>query len=210
MNDGLDEAESILEEVIASGPPGDEFVGLCQNFMACLAVMRLAVNGDPENSEEAIYRARAVLASSSVKEATSSAWSCVLENAANHRFQNFGPIGGLEPSSSGCYLLPVAEAPPPFELLEGIRNYDITDIDGAIEKGRSIVASSNPNDLYAPILFGEILFEAFERTNKIEYLIESIITFHQLLARPLPKTLRLFLNTRLYLSLAISPGLGLA
>jgi CHAT domain-containing protein/tetratricopeptide (TPR) repeat protein len=211
-NDEVDEAVSILDEAIASSSPGDEFVVKCQKLVADLEVIRSSVNDHPENSEEAIYRARAFLASSSPEEALYPTWSRVLENAANNRFKNFGPIGGLEPSPS--YLLPSrpvpAETHPLSGLLEGICNYVITDIDEAIELGRSILASSNPNDLDAPGIFGDILFEAFNRTNKIEYLNESMDILRQLLARPLPKLLRLIVNTQLskiFLArAAISPG----
>jgi tetratricopeptide (TPR) repeat protein len=213
-DDGLlDEAVSILNEAIASSSPGD-FSSPIRKLVATQAALRWAVNvnGDPERFEEAIYRARAFLTSSSPEEDLYPIWSHVLENAANNRVNNFGPIGGLEPSSSHLPpWLPVPdELPPLFELIEGIRNYDITDVDEAIEKGRSILASSNPNDLDAPLLFGKIIFEAFERTKKIGYLNESIKTSRQLLARPLPKFLRLWATSQLFRSLTarsqISPG----
>ncbi|KAH9034023.1 CHAT domain-containing protein [Lactarius deliciosus] len=78
-------------------------------------------------------------------------------------------------------------------LLSGIRNNDITEIDQAIEKGRSILPSSAPRDLPAsPFfgLFGEILSEAFQRTNKIEYLDESISAQRQVFEHPSPQFLR--------------------
>ncbi|KAI9452975.1 CHAT domain-containing protein [Lactarius psammicola] len=43
---------------------------------------------------------------------------------------------------------------------------------------------SNLFTSYTLLLFGDILFEAFERTNKIEYLNESIGTHHQILEDP--------------------------
>jgi hypothetical protein len=94
---------------------------------------------------------------------------------------------------------------PLRRLLEGISTDVITDIDEAIEKGRSILASSNPNDLDAPLEFGNILFEAFERTKKIEYLNESIDTLRSFLARPLPKFLRYLAHKQLLLSLVARP-----
>ncbi len=69
-------------------------------------------------------------------------------------------------------------------LLPGIRNSDITKIDEAIEKGRTILASSDTNDRHTSHLFelfGFILFQAFKRTNKID---ESISTRRQVLERP--------------------------
>ncbi|KAI9433834.1 hypothetical protein H4582DRAFT_1982808, partial [Lactarius indigo] len=72
------------------------------------------------------------------------------------------------------------------ELLSEISNNDTTEIDGAIEKGRVILASAQRNLLTSGLfdLFGLILFEAFRRTNKIEYLNESISTHRQVFERP--------------------------
>ena len=65
LNDELDEVVSILDETIASSSPGDEFLPGCQQFVVQLALFR-SIPIHPEHSEEAIYRARAFLASSSV------------------------------------------------------------------------------------------------------------------------------------------------
>ncbi|KAN0141168.1 CHAT domain containing protein [Lactarius tabidus] len=77
------------------------------------------------------------------------------ENLEERRFQYFGPIDGLEASSSDF------QPPLPSELADdsdlsrkrqllnglvsGIRNNDITDIDVAIKSGRTILASSDPS-----------------------------------------------------------------
>jgi hypothetical protein len=58
-------------------------------------------------------------------------------------------------------------------LCFGIRNNDnMTEIDEAIEKGRSILLPSHPQKSL-PELFGQILSEAFNCTKKIEYLNDS-------------------------------------
>ncbi|KAN0140705.1 CHAT domain containing protein [Lactarius tabidus] len=212
LNDGLDEAASIVDEMIASSSPGDKFVAQCQEFMADLAMLRSMVDDNPENSEDAIYRARAFLASSSAEDALHPTWSHVLERAAKNRFENFGPIDGLEASSasSGGPLpsFPVqtnsklSQEIRTFDgLLSGIQNDDITDIDEAIKLGRSILASSDPSDLHAPQVFCDILLEAFERTNNIEYLKESIDALRYLWARPFPKFLHFLVIARLVISL---------
>ena len=56
--------------------------------------------------------------------------------------------------------------------------------------GRSILASSDPSDLESSQEFGKILFGAFKRTENTNYLNESIHILRQLLARLLPKPLR--------------------
>ena len=216
MNDELDEAVSILDETIASSSPGDESVAIFQEFVAHIAMLRSA-DDHPENSEEAIYRARAFLSSSSVENPLYPTWSLVLEDAAQKRFQNFGPIHGLGSSSSDPPLLcswavPANGAKKTQDLdgLNGVPNNCITDTEKTIELGRSSLASSDPSDLESSHEFGEILFEAFMHTSKMEYLDESIDTHRQLLTRRPPKLMRFSAISRLYRSLIvrlkISPG----
>ena len=211
-NDELDEAVSILDETIASCSPGDEFLPICQKFVAHLAILRSIAN-HPEHSEEAIYRARAFLASSSVDDPFYPTWTQVLEHAAKKRFENFGPIDGLEASSSSDPLLPdpvdvALKKRPMYDLLDGIRNFSITDIEGAIELGRSL--SSDPSDLLSSYDFGGFLVEAFERTKNINHLNESIHTFRQLLMHRQPEPVRIGSVVGLLEALAtrsrISPG----
>jgi CHAT domain-containing protein len=188
LNDELDEVVSIVDEMIASSSPGDEVTAKFQDIVPVLAIVRSLTDGSQENSEEAIYRARAFLASSSPEEALYPTWSHILRNAANNRFKNFGPIDGLEASSSDPLLPPKTR--PLDRLLDGIRNNSITDIEEGIDLGRSILASSDPSDLQSSHEFSDILFEAFKRTKNINYLNESIHTHHQLLAGRPPMILR--------------------
>ena len=85
-DDDLDEIVSILDETIASSSPGDKYLPKCQEFMAVLAKLR-SIPRQPEHSEEAIYRARAFLASSSVEDPLYPTWSNVLEDGAKNRFK---------------------------------------------------------------------------------------------------------------------------
>ena len=206
LNDELDEAVSILDEIIASSSPGDKFLPEYQKFAAHLAAMR-SIPSHPEHSEEAIYRARAFLASSSVEDPLYHVWSKILEGAAKERFKNFGPIDGLEASSSSDPLLP-DNLRPLYKLCNEIRNFSVTDIEGAIKLGRSL--SSDPSDLMSLFVFGLILLEAFERTKNINYLNESIHTSRQILEHRPSKFLRFGslnnLLAALYARSKISPG----
>ncbi|KAH9033971.1 CHAT domain-containing protein [Lactarius deliciosus] len=143
------------------------------------------------------------------------------ESFAEARFDYFGPIEGYEASSRIFQPVPVAsigdsdsEVDDPElvkdpelrqlikihknqdllqGLLFGIRNNDITNIDEALELGRTIFISPIPMHPLASLLFdsfGELLFEAFRRTKKIEYLNESISTRRQILGRPSPQSVR--------------------
>ncbi|KAF8269756.1 CHAT domain-containing protein [Lactarius quietus] len=83
----------------------------------------------------------------------------------------------------------------------------MTDIEGVIEDGRSILTWIGLNHLYHPFafyflaLFGLILFEAFKRTNEIEYLDESMSSLGRVLEYPFSQHLRLGTLGRLTLSL---------
>ena len=211
MDDELDEVMSILDDSIASSSPGDEFLAECQELVSRLALARSSAIRHPENSEEAIYRARAFLASSSVDDPLYLDWSNVLERASKNRFKYFGPIDNLETTSSSDPLPPLplpasvvtAQKTWPLEgLRDGIRNHSITDIEEAVELSRSILATSGPSDLRSPRVFADVLFEAFERTKNIDYLNESILTLRQLLARrPPTKLARTSMIARLWAAL---------
>ena len=199
LNHDIDEVVSIVDEMIASSSPGGEFLAECQELVPTLAMIRSTMDRRPETSKEAIYRFR-TFASSSVEEALFPTWVYVLEHAVKNRFEYFGPIHGLEiPSSSEPLLVPPWPVPaditqktsPLDKLFYGIRNIKRTDIEEAIELGRSILASSDPSDLESLHEFGKILFGAFERTKNINYLNESIHTLRLLLARRPPKLLRI-------------------
>ena len=217
LGDELDEAASILDEFLASSSPGNEYLAESQEFVAQIAMVR---SSHPEIAEEAIYRARTFLASSSIEDPLYPKWSQVLEHAAKNRFENFGPIDSLELSSSSDPLLVVPPSPMPANvtqkkraldsLLHGIRNKSVTDIEAAIKLGRSILASSDPSDLRSSDVFREILFEASKCTRNIKFLNESIQVQRQILARRPPKLRRLCIVVEHLKSLiarsVISPG----
>ncbi|KAI9452967.1 CHAT domain-containing protein [Lactarius psammicola] len=206
VNDDYEEAASALDEITTSSPE------------------TVRAHHNPEYSEEAIYRARTFLASSPVKGPFHSAVAFDLEGIAKQRFHYFGSIEGLEArsSTSPLSLSQLVLAFVGYEddnsevdriieeirflevLLYGIRNHAITKIDGAVEMGRSILASFAPRHPLASFLFdsfGEILFEAFERTNKIEYFNELISTRRQVIERRIPEFLRFMALGQLSLSL---------
>ncbi|KAI9451571.1 CHAT domain-containing protein [Lactarius psammicola] len=203
VNDDYEEAASVIDEIITSSSTGDsqgEYVAMVQRAVTVLAVFRSTVHGTPEYSEEAMYRARSFPGPSSDIDRYA-------KFTAKQRFHYFGSVDGPEASSSS---LPLSQPVPmvsfgkhdmrdhpvigptlkKLDLLQGhlsvIRNNNITEIDGAIELGRSVVASAPRNQLTSSLflLFGAILFEAFERTNKTKYLNESIRTHHQILDLP--------------------------
>ncbi|KAH8991564.1 CHAT domain-containing protein [Lactarius akahatsu] len=205
VNDDYEEAASILDECITSSSPSslgvsrDEFLAGLQFLVTGMAVHQSRTHQTPEYSEEVLYRARAFLASPSLEVLSRPSAVFSLEDIAKQRFRYFGYIEGLEASSSNSHLsrsgsLLASRGGDPeialmlktmdllSELRSGIRHNDITTIDEALEKGRTLLASSpsgHPLASYLVEFFGSFLFEAFKRTNKIEYLNESISTYRQ-------------------------------
>ena len=186
-NDDYEEAVSILDDIIAyrsTGNSQDEFVAEARaratGLVTGLAGLRLLVCETPENLEEAIYRTRTCASSSSYKEHYQVALDP--EATARKRFHYFGSIEGVEESSNSLGGVLFEESEQAIvrwqDLLFRIRNTnDTTEIDEAIEKGRSIFVPSSDRPIIEP--FCDLLHEAFDRTNKIEYLNESISTCRQ-------------------------------
>ncbi|KAH8978738.1 CHAT domain-containing protein [Lactarius hatsudake] len=221
VNDDYEEAASIIDELIASSSPGDlqdERVAIVQEFVAALAMLRSMIHRTPEYSEEAMYRASVIISSDPVGHHFRPWLNSYWESIAEDRFGYFGPIEGHETrprmsqpkpvayigdSVHGAEVVRMVENIELLEgLLSGIRNNDITNIDEALELGRTIFTSSIPMHPLASSLFeafGDLLFQAFERTKKIEYLNESISTRRQLqvFGRPSLQSVRVRSTRRL-------------
>jgi hypothetical protein len=212
VNADYEEVSSILDEDMTSLSPQER--PHVQHIVPGLAVLRSTLHETPEYTEESIYRARAVLGSSLENQQLRFLFSLSLENATWQRFRYFGSIDGLEAWPRNSPLsqpLPVAGPLPMMvrgpmvdellntgEVIKGllsrVRNNSIPDIEEAIKVGQTLFLSSPPKDMVAsfpPFIFGKVLFEAFIRTKKIEYLNEPISTCRQILGLPLFPLLRL-------------------
>ncbi|KAI9433914.1 hypothetical protein H4582DRAFT_2185111 [Lactarius indigo] len=207
VDDDYEEAEAIVDEVIASSSPGDiqdERVAFVQEFVAAVAAFRSMMHRTPEYSEKAMYRIRAAISSDPVGHAFRPWLNFSSEIIAKHRFGYFGSIEGYEAPPSISQPEPVASIADGdkygakidwiFDNLEllnglvsGIRDNDMTDIDETVGMGRRILASPIPIISPASLLFeafADLLLKAFRRTRKIEYLDESISTRRQIFGRP--------------------------
>ncbi|KAH8995853.1 hypothetical protein EDB86DRAFT_2920906 [Lactarius hatsudake] len=219
VDNDYDEAASILDEIVASGSPRDSQDGFMANFRelaTVLATIRSRTHGTPEYSEEALYHGLALL-SSSVK---GRFHPTDQERTAKQHFGYFGHIEDPEELSGSSPLSqPVPVSFGEYEvtefgwiregmhflkgLLSGVLDddSDITKLDEALEDGQTILASSPPSDQLTSVLielFSMItLFEAFERTDKIQNLYESISTRRQVLELPSVQFLRFTTLSRL-------------
>ena len=207
VNDDYEEAASILDDIIAYRSPEnsqDESVAEHRAYatysVTLLAIIRSNVYRTPEDLEEAIYRTRTCVSSSSAKEHLLEHLPSIgfdLEATSNARSRYFGSIEGVEAPSGKWLSLAdpsMSEYNQTFDkmknLLFGIRNTDdTTEIDETIERGRSILASS-PTQTWILGLFGMILYRAFDLTKKIEYLNESISISRQLVETPQAETVQ--------------------
>ena len=224
MDDDYEEAASVLDEIIRPISPGDnqdEFTVAVQKVVTWMAVARSITHETLEYSQEAIYRSRAFLNSSPADPILGSVINNYLEDTAKQRLRYFGSIEGLEaPSDDELFFQParpvVSLNHPGLDhlyqtmgllkgILSGIPKTDIRKTEEAIEKGRTMLASAasnNPLALGLFELFGSFLYEAFQRTHKIEYLDESIISFRRVVeVHPFPQYLRFRTLSRLCQSL---------
>jgi hypothetical protein len=212
VNDDYETAASILDEVTPSSSlrDGDDvYVAVLQWLVTMMAVIRSQAHTSPEYSEEAIYRVRAY----QIVHPYDTSFKHSLELVANQRIRYFGSIEGHETSSGG----PMSSRREPGKkseisrqkellqgLFSGIPNDDVAKMDEALEKGRAILTSSPPRHMHSSSLFESfacILFEAYRRTNKIEYLNESIGTLRQAFQRPILRFLGF--TTLRYLAMAL-------
>jgi hypothetical protein len=192
-NDDYQEAMSILDEIITFENSQDKYVAIFQGhatgLATVLAMIRSEAHWSPEYSEEAIYRTRTCLSSSSYTEFFFNP-ELNPEFPAQQRFRFFGPIEGVEAPPGPLESEPVPETPESDQRFNElvslslvIRNdSDTTKIDEAIKKSRSIATSSD--EAHIRNTFCNILYQSFDRTGKIEYLNESISVRRQILESP--------------------------
>ncbi|KAH9057680.1 CHAT domain-containing protein [Lactarius vividus] len=110
VNDDYEKAASIVDELIASSSPGDlqdERVAKVQEFVAALAMFRSMIHRDPEYSEEAMYRASAIIDTDPVGHHFRP-WLNYWESIAEDRFGHFGAVEGHEARPRMSRPLPVA------------------------------------------------------------------------------------------------------
>ncbi|KAH9032882.1 hypothetical protein EDB85DRAFT_2231220 [Lactarius pseudohatsudake] len=207
------EAMPILDRIIASCSPGDT---------------RTTTYPNPEDLENSLHRLRALLTIPSLEDSHRSDIAELLRSYEKKRFEYFGVTTSLAESHSGdpdaVTSLSSSQRPATFEwgiaelsggpeeertqllqeLLTSIRNDEVSNIEEAVEYGRTLSSSSHSSDRHSSIpvyYFAEILLESFQRGNNTEYLDDAITTYRNVLGMPGIQRIRHLATLRLLGSL---------
>src|SRR6266702_3135387 len=201
-----EEAIAIADEIVAAHCPGDSLTPTQESAIRLiieLVVCRMNSFANPEYLEDSVHRMRNLLLVPSLPYQDRSSITRFLDNRERQRFDYFGVTGssvgtpldsldvvrGFSPSW-GRTLRQGDDDPDSRigermddlrELLTSIRDNEITDIELAVECGRALLPSPHNRFSYMPALvFADILFQAHQRTNRLDYLDEAINAYRDL------------------------------
>ena len=206
-------------------------------FSASLAWNRARIYGNPENIEEAIHRSRLFLRISSTDDFRRRSVTKLLAQIMTLRSSTFGVTEGSQeaqpdatkvtdiPSFSGlaASLLAKSTASKTHwwmgrgeeEHLQALKSVcsttDLAEIEDAIKYCRLLLASNPPRDdliFHSAISLGNVLFHAFECTDKFEYLDQSVATFRDMLNMPIPSYTRFHVIIQLLNALSVRVSLS--
>ncbi|KAI9436314.1 CHAT domain-containing protein [Lactarius indigo] len=202
-----EEAIAIADKIVAAHSPGDRLTPTQRHsieLIKVLAVSRLNSYSRPEYLEDAIHRLHTLTCLPSLPNQDRARLAVSPDNCERQRFNYFGITGNSRetpPNPSGEYLTYFFfQRPAPRdwgtaqllekvellkEILGTIPDVRITDVEAAVELGRSLLPSqhsiSNDRLWYLPaIVFAQILHQAHQCTNRLDYLDEAITTHRDL------------------------------
>ena len=204
----------ILDRIIASHSPGDGLNTLQDRaiwMIMALVLGRTNTHPNPEDLEKPIHRLRGLLSITFLEDSHRSAITELLRSYERQRSQYFGVTGSLVESQSGdpdvVASPPSSQLPATFkwsttesndepeedradrlhEILAAIRNNEVSNIEEAVEYGRTLSSSSHSSDRYPSFplyYFAEILLESFQRGGNPKYLDDAITTYRAALGMP--------------------------
>jgi len=203
---------------------------------ASLAWNRVRIYGNPESFEEMIHRSRSFLRISSTDDFRHRTVTELLEPIMTLR-STFGVTEGSQEAQSGATkvtdvlsfsglvasLLAKSTASKAHwwmgkgeeEHLRALKSVcsttDLAEIEDAIKYCQLLLASDPPRDdliFHSAISLGNVLFHAFERTDKFEYLDQSVATFRDMLNMPIPRYTRFHVMRQLLNALLVRVSLS--
>ena len=209
MND-CEEAISNFDTVTATYSPGNNLTRMercAMLLMLGLLVSRVNLSPTPENLEDAIRRLR-TLDSYSLGDEYHTKLTSVLNTFMHRRFEYFGVTGSSGETPPDTYIPPQHIAyltqPPGSEtmsqtqekmnrlsdFLTAIMNGN--NVEAAVEASRKLIPlqqSSDPWSRLSELEFGfaGVLWSAYERTERLDYLNEAIATYKDLYKTRTPK-----------------------
>ncbi|KAH9160347.1 CHAT domain-containing protein [Lactarius sanguifluus] len=217
--DDYEEAIAIADKIVAAITPGDaqtrdDVVRLIVDLVAA----RLNSSVNPEYLEDTIHRLRVLLRLPSLSDEDSALIAGLLNIYIWQRSHYFGVTGnsrGIPLKNADVWravLLPVSETPRQRHgnsdnnsgyrtaensgllnnILFAISNEEITDVDAAIERARTLLPPPNSNLLFSwfpSIVFANILREGYIRTKKPDYFNEAITAYRDLRKASAPKAI---------------------
>ena len=230
--DDYKEVMPILDRIIASHPPGDGLNTMQDKaiwMIVSLVLVQTNTYPNPEYLEDSIYRLRTLLRNPSLEVSHRSSITELLGSYEKKRLEYFGVTGSLVDSQSDdpntINNLSSSQRPATFEwntarpigdpedertqllhdLLATIRANEVSNIEEAVEYGRTLSSSSRSSDRYPSIpvyYFAEILLESFQCGKNTEYLNDAITTYRNVLGMPGLPRIRYLATQGLFRSLA--------
>ncbi|KAI9435225.1 hypothetical protein BJY52DRAFT_1230918 [Lactarius psammicola] len=194
IND-YEEAIAITDKIIATHSPGDGLTMTQRNAIGLIEVLvasRLNSYSSPEYLENAIHRFRTLLCLPSLPDQDRTDLAVCLDNYERQRFSYFGvTANSREAPSDGYrpYVLLQRLAPRQLEL-----GVDLED-DPVFQ-----MHSSGQSSYWPTMVFAEILFQAHQRTNRLDYLDEAITAHRDLRKSSAPKAIHFRVGEMLLLS----------
>ncbi|KAI9436258.1 CHAT domain-containing protein [Lactarius indigo] len=217
IND-YEEAIAIADKIIATHSPRDSLTLTQRNAIGLIQVLVVSRSNSysgPEYLEDAIHRFRTLLYLPSLPDQDRTDLVDVLDNFERQRFSYFGVTGNSgESPSYGYHPYFVLQIPAPHqwsggpeddpglqmvekvdrlkEILTTVQNGKITDVEVAVERSRTLLPLQYSNDRFSyfpAIVFADILFRAYLRTNRLVYLNEAITTHRDLRKVSAPKAI---------------------
>ncbi|KAH8990050.1 CHAT domain-containing protein [Lactarius hatsudake] len=200
-----EEATTIADKIVAAHTPGARLTPTQRHaieLINVLVVSRLNLYSRPEYLEDAIHRLHTLICLPSLPDQDRARLAVSLDNFERQRFNYFGitgKSGETPPNTSGEYISYfLLQRPAPREcgasqflektellkeILGTIPDVEITEVEAAVQLGRTLLPLQHSSDRlwYLPaIMFSQILLQAHQRTNRLDYLDEAIITHRDL------------------------------